>query len=157
MNKSKNIVIVIVSFIVAMIFATADINGMFGKLEYMAEDMVYQKPSAIPNDVKIIAIDEKTLEMLGPYSDWNRRYFADVINHLNVDEDTKPSIIGMDIMFTGTNYSEGDDALVEAAKKYGNVILASSVSLDSYIYQDKDNNYYSPTKYQKYHFFYIHL
>ena len=42
------------------------------ELEIIAEDELYQNPSVIPSNIKIIAIDEKTLDKLGRYSDWDR-------------------------------------------------------------------------------------
>ena len=46
------------------------------ELEVLAQDALYQNPSAIPANIKIIAIDEATLAKLGPYSQWDRSYFA---------------------------------------------------------------------------------
>lgn len=141
--KLANLITTGIAIVLALIFAIADVKDFFGKIEYMTEDSAYQKPAAIPNNVKIITIDEETLTDLGPYSDWNRSYFANLINILNVDENTKPALIAMDIMFTGTNNSEEDAMLVDAAEKYGNLILASYIDVDSYIYQDENNKYYS--------------
>lgn len=143
-NYSKYITFGI-SFLIALITAFLSISKNPSKIEYMARDSVYQKPSAIPYNVKIIAIDEETLKELGPYTDWNREYFANLINILNVDEDTKPLLIALDIMFTGTNNSIQDKALVNAAKNYGNIIIASSINSNSYIYQDNKGKYYYST------------
>ena len=49
------------------------------RLENMAQDAMYQKAGVLPDDIKIITIDEATLAELGPYSNWNRRYFAELL------------------------------------------------------------------------------
>ena len=96
-------------------------------LEYMAEDKLFQDAGTVPEDIKIIAIDEKTLDKLGPYNSWDRVYFAELIDILNVSEEERPKVIGIDLIMSGTDYSESDDMLVESAGKYGNVVLASKL------------------------------
>ena len=96
-------------------------------LEYMAEDKLFQDAGTVPEDIKIIAIDEKTLDKLGPYNSWDRVYFAELIDILNVSEEERPKVIGIDLIMSDTDYSESDDMLVESAGKYGNVVLASKL------------------------------
>ncbi len=91
----------------------------------IAENELYQNPSVIPSNIKIIAIDEKTPGKLGPYSDWDRAYFAELIERLNSAPEAKPRVIGIDVIFSGTDNSENDKRLVEAVKNAGNVVLAS--------------------------------
>ena len=43
------------------------VYGFPVSLENMTADVVYQNADVIPNNIKIIAIDEKTLSVLGPY------------------------------------------------------------------------------------------
>lgn len=101
------------------------------ELEIIVEDGLYQRADVIPDCIKIIAIDETTLDALGPYSEWDRTLFASLINKLNENPDAKPKVIGMDVIFSGTNGAEGDRLLAEAVGKSGNVILASKLEVDS--------------------------
>lgn len=101
------------------------------ELEQTAEDELYQKADIIPDNIKIIAIDETTLAKLGPYSEWDRAYFAELIEILNADEQAKPLVIGLDVIFSGTNRSESDSRLVRAAESAGNVVLASKLETDT--------------------------
>lgn len=107
------------------------------ELEILTEDNFYQKASTIPNQIKIIAIDETTLQKLGPYSEWNRGYFAELIEKLNSNPDAKPKVIGMDIIFSGTNNSDEDKRFVEAVKNSRNVVLASKLETDSRVVRPK--------------------
>ena len=111
----------------------------------MSEDALYQRAGVIPDDIKIIAIDEETFSRLGPYSEWDRGYFAELIEILNENEEAAPKVIGMDIIFSGSNGTEGDKRLVEAAKKYDNLVVASTINLDSYLY--KENGKYDHLQY----------
>lgn len=101
------------------------------ELEVIAEDALYQKAEAIPDKIKIIAIDETTLDELGPYSEWDRTLFAELIDKLNANPEKKPRVIGIDVIFSGTNNSESDKSLVEAVKNSGNVVLASKLETDT--------------------------
>ena len=111
----------------------------------MIEDAFYQRPDSIPDDIKLIVIDEETLEKLGPYSDWDRGYFAELINVLNGESANRPKVIGLDVVFTGTNYSEGDKALVEVASQYDNLVVGSTLTFDKYVYQNDNGDLYMRT------------
>ena len=110
------------------------------EIEMLAEDALYQKPEAIPNQIKIIAIDEETLAKLGPYSDWDRIYFADLLDRLCTDPSSKPRVIGMDVIFTGTGNPESDRRLVAAVENAGNVVMASKLEMNSRVcFSDEEN------------------
>jgi len=119
------------------------------ELEILAEDNFYQKASTIPNQIKIIAIDETTLQKLGPYSEWNRGYFAELIEKLNSNSDAKPKVIGMDIIFSGTNNSDEDKRFVEAVKNSRNVVLASKLETDSRVVRSETGVKYAIETYIK--------
>ena len=139
-KRSKLILTTVISLIVAILSGVICATNFPSNLEYMASDAIYQNAGVIPDNIKIIGIDDKTLERLGPYSDWNREYFAQLINFLNEDENS-PSVIGIDVVFSGSNNSEGDKALVEACRNAKNVVLASSVNFDSYLLE-KEGKFY---------------
>lgn len=111
------------------------------ELEVLAEDSLFQRPDVISNDIKIIAIDETTLSELGPYSEWDRTVFAGLIEKLNESPEAKPKVIGIDVIFSGTNESEEDMSLVRAVEKAGNVILASKLENDSRVVRTADGGY----------------
>ena len=112
-------------FIMIVLAVSISVFHFPKEIEMLAEDAFYQHPDVIPNQIKIIAIDEATLAELGAYSDWDRTCFAELIQRLNENPDKKPKVIGIDVMFTGESNSESDRELVEAVADAGNVILAS--------------------------------
>ncbi len=142
-KKSKYLITIIWSFLIAIVAGIIAIYDFPKNLENMAEDALYQNPDVIPSDIIIIAIDEETLAQLGPYTDWDRSYFAQLIEMLNEDPDTAPQIIGIDVVFSGTNDTKEDEELVRVCAEGGNVVLASALSFDSYLYKGEDGQYYS--------------
>lgn len=115
--------------VVAMVFLLT-VTNLFSALDYMMKDAVYQVPRGVSSRIKIIAIDDKTLEELGPINTWSRQYYADLINYLNSNPEAKPSVIAFDVLFSGyfgvnNTISEGDAAFAEAAKESGNVVAVA--------------------------------
>lgn len=115
---------VLEALVVGILVYLLTITSLFSELDYIVRDNLFQVPRGIRSDIKIIGIDAKTLEAYGPIQTWSRDKYADVINTLNVDDNTKPYVIGFDILLSG-NIDEGDAALVEAASKYDNVVVVS--------------------------------
>lgn len=119
----------------AVVFALVflmTITNVLSPLDYILKDALYQKPRGVSSDIKIIGIDEKTLEELGPIQTWSRQYYADLVEILNQNEEAKPEVIGFDVIFSGTLDSAGDEAFVNMVKESGNVVAASQL-----LYQEK--------------------
>lgn len=115
--------------VIALVFLLT-ITNLFSHLDYMLKDALYQIPRGVSSQIKIIAIDDKTLEELGPINTWSRQYYADLINILNSKENAKPAVIAFDILFSGyfgdnNTIAEGDMAFAEAAKESGNVVAVA--------------------------------
>lgn len=126
---------IIESVIVIVLVFVLTVTNLFSPLDYMLKDAVYQIPRGVSSQIKIIAIDERTLEELGPINTWSRDYYADLIHILNSDSDAKPSVIAFDILFSGyfganNTISDGDKAFVEAAKESGNVVTVAQFKYD---------------------------
>ena len=75
--------------------------------------------------IKIIAIDEKTLEALGQFETWTREPYAELIELLN-DSEYAPKVIGFDVLFVNEK-GEEDQLLVDACKKYSNIVMANNL------------------------------
>ena len=128
----KNGLLVLESIVVFLLIFTLTAANLFSSVDYMLKDALYQIPRGVDSRIKIIAIDEKTLEELGPIGTWSRQYYADLIKMLNTYEDAKPAVIGFDIIFSGyfgenDNPEEGDLAFARAAGESGNVVAAAQI------------------------------
>lgn len=140
----KHILSVIEALIVGILVFLLTYTNLFSALDYIARDYLYQVPRGIKSDIKIIGIDTKTLEEYGPIQTWSRSVYADLVNTLNVDEDTRPYVIGFDILFSGNIDEEGDQALADAAAKYGNVVAVSQLQYSKKWETDANGIYYYP-------------
>ncbi len=141
-KKQKMLCTGIVAIVIALLAGFMTVENFPSGLENMVRDGLYQRPDVIPDDIKIIAIDEETLSRLGPYSDWNRGYFADLLELLMEDEENAPKVIGIDFVFSGTNNSEEDTRLAEVCGRYDNIVVASTLSWDTYLEKTVDDEYY---------------
>ncbi len=123
--KNKWIQDIFEAVIAMMLVFLLTISNVLSPLDYILKDAVYQVPRGINNDIKIIGIDDRTLEALGPINTWSRQTYADLIQILNTYEDAKPTVIGLDILFSGQVDEEGDLAFAQAAEDSGNVVTVS--------------------------------
>ena len=147
---------IIESLIAAVLVFVLTITNLFSALDYIAKDACYQIPKGITSQIKIIAIDERTLEEMGPMHTWSRQVYADVINKLNSNEAARPAVIGFDIQFSGyfgqnQTITDGDKAFAEAAAQSGNIVTVAQVDYDERLSADKNaqsahviNNVYYP-------------
>lgn len=118
-------------------------SGILKSIDNIFTDQVYQSVRTINNDIKIIAIDEKTLEKLGPFGGFSRQIYAD-LNRILMTKDSKPAVIGYDILLFGNMDQTGDEDFVNSVKEHGSVCVASHVLFgekliqkDSKVFLDK--------------------
>ncbi len=73
-----------------------------------------------PEEIVVIAIDEKSLGELGRWGEWSRSYYAQIIDYLSKG---KPKVIGFDILFSEESkiFPKGDQELALATRRAGNV------------------------------------
>ena len=118
---NKKLLIVIEALIVGALVFLLTVTSALSGLDFMAKDKLYQVPRGINSRIKIIGIDEKTLDELGPIQTWSRSTYTELLDILNQDENSRPVLIGFDIVFSG-NVDEGDTEFAEAVKSSGNVV-----------------------------------
>ena len=123
----KTVRIIAECFVVFVCVFLLTVWNLFSPLDYILRDGLYQRPRGVSGDIKIIGIDERTLERLGPVGTWSRSCYADLLDRLNEDEETRPLVIGFDIIFSGNVDEEGDQAFADRAEKGGNVVTASQL------------------------------
>ncbi len=90
-------------------------------------DGLYRKTENQSREIKIIAIDEKTEQAYGKYSDWSREKSAELTELLFADPDTAPAVLAFDIMFVGDSDPLIDQRLAAACEKAGSVVCASNL------------------------------
>lgn len=103
-------------------------------------DTLYQVPSKTDPDIRIIAIDEQTLDAYGPLNTWSREKSAQLVNILNQSEETMPCAIALDIMFIGETNAAADESLASACQKSDNIITAVNIVYDTVLEPDAKGN-----------------
>lgn len=121
-NNKKNM---IAALLLAILTFTAVYFQWFTSLNLLLQDAIYQRENPVDPSIKIIAIDEKTLEALGQFETWTREPYAELIELLNGSE-YAPKVIGLDVLFVN-EMGEEDQLLVDACKKYSNIVMASDL------------------------------
>lgn len=112
---------------ILIVFIFASFFQVFYRIDRIVMDALYQRVGVVNHDIKIIAIDERTLEALGPFGEWNRDIYAKLISQLNQNEEARPEIIAFDMTFSGQKNKEGDNAFALASEKSNNVIIANDI------------------------------
>jgi adenylate cyclase len=118
-------------------------NDILFSLDSLYRDNAYQRSRGVNQSIKIIAIDEKTLNEYGPFGTWDRSIYADVIDTLG----EYPAVIGFDILFISEMTKEGDAKLLASAQNNGNVVFASHIDFDTVVRTDESGKQYLDSKY----------
>jgi adenylate cyclase len=77
-------------------------------------------------DILIVSIDEKSLAEMGRWP-WRRDVMAGLVRQVAAG---KPRVIGIDIVFSEPESAETDQALADAVRQAGNVVLATAFFVD---------------------------
>ena len=101
-------------------------SGSLETVEKTAEDMVYHQPGNIDANIKIIKIDDRTMNRMGDFSTWDRDVYANLVETLCVSEQIRPAVIGFDILFSSRKDADADLLFAQACEKYGNVVAGFS-------------------------------
>lgn len=109
-------------------------------LDKMLTDRIYQTPSVTNSAIKIIAIDERTIQSYGDISTWNREIPAQLVEILNEDSENAPAVIGFDVMYVTEKEAKGDTRFADACSAAGNVVTAVNVVTGEKLSLQKDGN-----------------
>lgn len=119
------------------IFAgTLVLSGTLDSVDNAVSDTIYQWINYNRNEsiIKLVMIDDYTVEKLGKYESWSRSKTAEFIEALNGVPKDAPNVIGLDLLYYGERDSRGDTMLEEVCKKYDNICIGTPA-----IVQEKDH------------------
>lgn len=83
-------------------------------------------PIPVHPDIAIIAIDDRSIQALGRFP-WTRQQYVRLLERL---EAAKPKVLLFDVFFPEAESAEVDQALTEAIRRAGNVVLATTFEFD---------------------------
>ncbi len=122
----KKILFLIEMLAVGVLVLGLTVFNLFAPFDYIVRDRLYQKPRGIDNRIRIIGIDEKTLEEYGPIQTWSRSLYGELLDRLEEDENFRPVLVGFDIQFSG-EVDAGDEEFAKKAAEYGNVVVVNQL------------------------------
>lgn len=129
--------------VAAALAVLAYITVFFGWLDILdgsAEDLLYHRAGGTSPDIKIIAIDDRSISELGSYDGWDRGMYAQLVETLCVSDEIKPAVIGFDVLFDGKKDEQKDRRFAEACAAHGNVVTAFSYVFQRDVTADSDGN-----------------
>ncbi len=129
---------IVVSGIVAILTFVLSVTGILYSFDKISADNWYQQPTPTNPQIKIIAIDEKTLQAYGDMKNWNRSISADLVDKLYEQEEYAPSVTVFDIMYISDVDSETDIRFAESCKKAGNIITAVNTVYETEVTKQGD-------------------
>lgn len=149
-NKLNVLIFIFITFIGVSAYS-ADILSIDSN---NISDSTYQKADLLYPDIYIIGIDERSLATrnvtindqgqidyndggLGPFQTWTRYDMANIITALNQEEENKPAVIGIDILYSAEGNAVYDNALVKAVEEGGNVVLGTQATFGTALSEDK--------------------
>lgn len=125
----------------ACIITVIALSGVLGRPDRWLEDVLFQRPEAVSGEVVVIGIDEKSLEVFGPYNTWDRTIMAKALRMLNADSAKKPAVVAIDTLYSGETDPVADAELAQAAAELGNVITAASAEFGENLIRAEDGGY----------------
>ena len=112
--------------------------GIFGSLDKLFEDNLYHNPGKVDSKIRIIKIDDRTMNQLGDFSEWDRNVYADLVQKLCVSDEVRPAVIGFDILFSSEKSVEADKRFADACAEYGNVVCGFSYAFTKELVTDEN-------------------
>jgi len=122
--KNKNIWGPILAGFVLAIMILLIISRFFEGWQLSLSNNLYGRyePS---KDIIIVAVDQKTIDELGPLSTWSRSNYADVLADLNKYQ---PKVVAFDYYFLKPRDEEGDARFFDELTKTANYVTVLYVS-----------------------------
>lgn len=137
----KKIAELIVPLLAAFLTAVMVVAEPLFELDSMICDAVYSQMNGTGDEIVIVAIDEETLAEYGAFSDWSRERCAQLAEFLYSDEQNKPALLALDIVFSGETDEKTDNRLVKSLSGHNAVTATNLVYRGTTIYADGAQSY----------------
>ena len=96
----KHLKRILASLLAGVIAFSAVYFNLLSMVDKTAEDILYHKSSSTETKIRIIKIDDKTMNELGDISTWDRSVYTKLLDVLNVSEEIAPAVVGFDILLS---------------------------------------------------------
>ena len=118
------------SLLFAGLIAVFSYCGGLSAMDSWLEDVSFQTARTTSGKVVVIGIDEEALAAFGPFSTWDRSIIASALEALAADPEHRPSVVAIDMLYSGTTDPAADARLARAAEALGCVVTADAASFE---------------------------
>ena len=136
----KHLKRILASLLAGVIALSAVYFNLLSMVDKTAEDILYHKSSSTETKIRIIKIDDKTMNELGDISTWDRSVYTKLLDVLNVSEEIAPAVVGFDILLSSEKDLKTDIEFSEVCKKYNNVVCGYSYVFSKELQEDENGN-----------------
>lgn len=128
MRGKKQLRTAVFTAVIVILTAIISYWDILGRADRSVSDLLNQRPDGVNTRIFIIAVDDKTLEKYGSITSWGRGLSAQLVDCLMEDPQTRPAVIGFDIIYSEDGDAAGDEAFAEACGRAGNVVTVSTAA-----------------------------
>ena len=139
-DSMKHLKRILASLLAGIVAFTAVYFNLLSMVDKSAEDILYHKSTGTMGQIRIIKIDDKTLNALGDISTWDRSVYTKLLEALNVSDEIAPAVVGFDILLSSEKDAKTDKEFAEVCKKYDNVVCGYSYVFAKELQQDEEGN-----------------
>ena len=136
----KNLKRILASLLAGIVAFLAVFLNLLSAADKASEDVLYHHASDTTGEIRIIKIDDKTMNKLGDISTWDRSVYTKLLNTLCVSEEIRPAVVGFDILLSSEKDAETDKEFAETCKQYGNVVCGFSYVFSKELQEDANGN-----------------
>ena len=147
-TKKGKLIFWCVGCVIALFAWAVSCTQILYSADKLVSDCMYQTATPSNRTIKLLAIDEKTIQKYGDMKTWNRDIWTRLIEKLNESE-TDPAVIALDIMFIGEVESESDERFAKACAENGNVVTAVNVVYGERLSRTADGSFVVDENYVK--------
>lgn len=134
----KNFKRFLASFLAALVAFLAVFLNLLSTVDKSAEDVLYHHSSDTMGQIRIIKIDDKTMNKLGDISTWDRSVYTKLLDTLCVSEEIRPAVVGFDVLFSSEKEPKTDKEFADACQKYGNVVCGFNYVFSKELQEDEN-------------------
>lgn len=138
----QKVISIMICMIPALVFVFLVIGNALYASDSLLCDYLYRQFDGTSGCIKIIAVDEETLDAYGNFQKWSREKMALLTETLFGDHENAPAVLGFDFLFTGENDHKTDAMLAEACSGKNNIVVGSNVVYRGSTKRTEDGMYY---------------
>ena len=138
--KQKTVKNILIGIIWSLLSFLIIFFSVLGSADKAVDDVLYHHAGTPDSRIKIIKIDDRTMNQLGDYSKWDRDIYARLLETICVSEECRPAVVGFDVLFSARKDDESDQRFADACGKYNNVVVGRAYVFKNEVTSDPDGN-----------------